>query len=211
MRTDRALYKVGDKVEITAVSTKARGSLYLDVIKDRQTVLTRALDLADGKAHASLDLSADLFGTLEVRAYLFGHNADPISDRRIIFVDPADDLQIEAMPQKDSFRPGEEAQIDINVRDKFGKGKSAVVDVQVVDEAVFALSEKKPGLEKVFFYLEQELLKPRYEIHSIGNEDIVPVGLVEDEQAQVKREHAAKVLLAAANEVNAYKIGRAHV
>jgi len=37
-----------------------------------------------------------------------------------------------------------------------------------VDEAVFALAEKQPGFAKVFFYLEQEVMKPRYEIHSFG-------------------------------------------
>lgn len=206
VRTDRALYKVGEHIDISMIATKNRGSIYVDIIKDRQTILTRALDLDQGKAKLSFDLSADLFGTLEVRAYMFGKNADPISDRRIIFVDPADDLQIDAMPVKESFRPGEDAEIAINVRDRFGRPKSAVIDVQVVDEAVFALSEKKPGLEKVFFYLEQELLKPRYEIHSIGDAEIVPVNDVQDVEAQQKRENSAKVLLAAATEVNAYSL-----
>ncbi len=45
--------------------------------------------------------------------------------------------------------------------------------MQVVDEAVFALAEKQPGFAKVFFYLEQEAMKPRYEIHSIGMPDVV--------------------------------------
>jgi len=45
--------------------------------------------------------------------------------------------------------------------------------LQVVDEAVFALAEKQPALAKVFFYLEQEVMKPRYEIHSIGMPEIV--------------------------------------
>ena len=45
--------------------------------------------------------------------------------------------------------------------------------MQVVDEAVFALAEKQPGMAKVFFYLEQEAMKPRYEIHSLGMPEIV--------------------------------------
>jgi uncharacterized protein YfaS (alpha-2-macroglobulin family) len=206
LRTDRAIYQVGEKLEITAISTKTRGSIYIDVIKDRQTILTRALDLTEGRAKMALDLSADLFGTIEVRAYIFGRDADPISDRRIIFVDPADDLQIETALSKESFRPGEDAQINISVRDKLGKPKFAVLDVQVVDEAVFALSERQPGFEKVFFYLEQELLKPRYEIHSIGSDDIVPLPGAEPQQEAVKRERAAQVLLAAASEVNSYSL-----
>ena len=38
---------------------------------------------------------------------------------------------------------------------------------------MFALAEKEPGFAKVFFYLEQEAMKPRYEIHSIGMTDVV--------------------------------------
>jgi hypothetical protein len=44
----------------------------------------------------------------------------------------------------------------------------AALGLQVVDEVVFALAEKQPGFAKVFFYLEQEAMKPRYEIHSIA-------------------------------------------
>lgn len=208
LRTPQALYKVGEKLELTAISTRPKGSLYIDIIKDRQTISTRALELTGGKATTSLDLTPDLFGTIEVRAYIFGRNADPISDRRLIFVDPADDLQIETKASKESFRPGEEAQIEMIVKDKFGKAKPAVLDVQVVDEAVFALSEKQPGLEKVFFYLEQELLKPRYEIHSHKDtSNIIPVAdNVENQEALARRENAAKVLLAAASEVNVYSL-----
>ncbi|MBK7995278.1 MAG: hypothetical protein IPK14_18440 [Blastocatellia bacterium] len=206
LRTPQALYKVGEKVDVTIISTRPKGSVYLDIIKDRQTVSTRALELENNQATTSFDLSADLFGTLEVRAYIFGNNADPVSDRRLIFVDPADDLQIETKLAKESFRPGEEAAIEMIVKDKSGNPKVAVLDLQVVDEAVFALSEKKPGLEKVFFYLEQELLKPRYEIHSLNDTgNILPVGEI-DAEANIVRKNAAQVLLAAATEVNIYTL-----
>lgn len=205
LRTSRPIYRVGESLEVTAISTKTTGSLYLDVIKDRQTVLTQALELKDGKAKTVLDLTPDLFGTIEVRAYIFGRNAEPVSDRRIVFVDPADDLQIEARASKESFRPGQEAELEISVRDQMGRPTQAVIDLQVVDEAVFALSERQPGFEKVFFYLEQELLKPRYEIHEIGFDDILRP-TPEDKEQIARRERAAAVLMSAAAEVNAYTI-----
>ena len=54
-----------------------------------------------------------------------------------------------------------------------GEGVSAALGVQVVDEAVFALAEKRPGFAKVFFYLEQEVMKPRYEIHSLSMPEVI--------------------------------------
>ncbi len=205
LRTNKPIYRVGESLEVTAISTKTAGSLYLDVIKDRQTILTQALELKDGKAKTVLDLTPDLFGTIEIRAYIFGRNAEPVSDRRIVFVDPADDLQIEATTSKESFRPGQEAELEISVRDRLGRPTQAIIDLQVVDEAVFALSERQPGFEKVFFYLEQELLKPRYEIHEIGFDDIL-CPTPEDKEQIARRERAAAVLMSAAAEVNAYTI-----
>src|SRR5439155_7049861 len=76
----------------------------------------------------------------------------------------------------------------------------AALGLQVVDEAVFALAEKQPGFAKVFFYLEQEAMKPRYEIHSIGMPEIVePVEKSKVEQ----RDRAARALFSATEIVNA--------
>src|SRR5206468_8111079 len=100
------------------------------------------------------------------------------------------------------YKPGDEARIRFRVTNARGEGVQAALGLQVVDEAVFALAEKQPGFAKVFFYREQEVLKPRYEIHSIGMPDIVqPV-----ENAQVaQRDRAARALFAATEMVSANK------
>jgi len=79
------------------------------------------------------------------------------------------------------------------VTNSHGEGVQAALGLQVVDEAVFALAEKQPGFAKVFFYLEQEALKPRYEIHAIGMSDIVePV----EQSRAAQRDRAARALFA---------------
>ena len=67
------------------------------------------------------------------------------------------------------YKPGGDARIRFHVTNARGEGVQAALGLQVVDEAVFALAEKQPGFAKVFFYLEQEAMKPRYEIHSLGD------------------------------------------
>src|SRR5262249_47466009 len=83
-----------------------------------------------------------------------------------------------------------------------GQGVSAALGLQVVDEAVFALAEKQPGFAKVFFYLEQELLKPRYEIHSIGMPEIVEPA---EESKAKQHDRAARALLSATEMVSGNK------
>jgi uncharacterized protein YfaS (alpha-2-macroglobulin family) len=206
LRTGKSLYKVGDPLDLEIYSSRKSGAIYLDVIKERQTILTRALDLENGKTGATIHLTPDLTGTIEVRVYQFGANADPVGDRRLIFVDPADELKIDTTMVKHSFRPGEEAAIDIHVTDAAGRGQSAILDVQVVDEAVFALAQRQPGFEKVFFQLEQELLKPRYEIHGISPEEIVPGKITADPAKLAQREQSARLLFAAATEITPFTL-----
>ena len=68
----------------------------MDVVKEGQTVLTRDLDIENGQAELSLTATPELAGTLDFNAYLFGRDARPVGDHRLVFVQPADELKIEA-------------------------------------------------------------------------------------------------------------------
>ena len=199
LRTERAVYRAGDRIQLRVFSTKKRGTAYVDVVKEGQTVLTRDLDIENGEAELSLTATPEMAGTVDFNAYLFGRDARPVGDHRLIFVQPADELKIETVADASVYKPGAEARIRFRVTNTRGEGVLAALGLQVVDEAVFALAEKQPGFAKVFFYLEQEVMKPRYEIHSIGMPEIVePV-----EPAQVEqRDRAARALFSATEMVN---------
>ena len=173
LRTNQAVYKIGDKLRLETFSTKQRGAVYIDVVKDGQTLITRAIDISGGRGDLSLDLTPAMFGTLEVRAYQITSDADPISDRRLVYVDPADDLKVEVSAEQESYKPGEDACVHFRVTDRMGRPVSAALGVEIVDEAVFALSDKQPGFEKVFMHLEKELLTPRYEVHQFSFEKVL--------------------------------------
>jgi hypothetical protein len=167
LRTNRAILKAGERVELKVLSTRTRGSAYIDIVRNGQTILTRDLDLENGQAELTLAATAEMAGTLDIDAYLFGRDAQPVADHRLIFVQPADELKIETTTDAASYRPGSDARVCFRVTNAHGEGVSAALGLQIVDEAVFALAEKQPGFAKTFFYLEQEVMKPRYEIHSL--------------------------------------------
>ena len=202
LRTERALYRAGDRVQLRVLSTKKRGTAYVDIVKEGQTVLTRDVDIENGQAELSMVATPEMAGTVDFNAYLFGRDARPVGDHRLVFVQPADELKIEARAENAVYRPGEDARIRFHVTNSRGQGVQAALGLQVVDEAVFALAEKQPGFAKVFFYLEQEVMKPRYEIHSIGMPDIVEPA----EKAQVdQRDRAARALFSATELVSSNK------
>lgn len=199
LRVERAVYRAGDRIQMKVFSTKERGTAYLDIVKEGQTVLTRDIDIEHGQAELVLTATPQMAGTLDFNAYLFGKDARPVGDHRLVFVQPADELKIEAATDGAAYKPGQDARIRFRVTNSHGEGVSAALGLQVVDEAVFALAEKQPGFAKVFFYLEQELMKPRYEIHSIGPQEIVEPA---DGGVAQQRDRAARALFAAAETVN---------
>jgi uncharacterized protein YfaS (alpha-2-macroglobulin family) len=203
LRTERAVYRAGDRIALSVFSTKPRGTAYVDIVKEGQTVLTRDIDIVDGHAELSLTATPELAGTVDFNAYLFGRDARPVGDHRLVFVQPADELKIEAAADSTAYKPGGEARIRFRVTNSHGEGVHAALGLQVVDEAVFALAEKQPGFAKVFFYLEQEVMKPRYEIHSIGMPEIVEPA---EESKLEQRDRAARALFSATEMVNTNKV-----
>lgn len=209
LRAERAVYRPGDSIRCKILTTKARGTAYVDMVKDGQTILTQDLEINNGQADLEFSATADMAGTVDVNAYIFGQGAQPVADHRLIFVQPADELKIETVADAGVYKPGDDARIRFHVTDRRGQGVHAALGVQIVDEAVFALAEKQPGFAKVFFYLEQEAMKPRYEIHSIGLPEVI------DEESDGKREPrdlAARALFSATELVSqskfATEIGR---
>ncbi len=211
LRTDRALYEVGDRIELRVATTRKTGPLYIDVIKDKQTWLTRTVDLEDGAASTKIDLDPTLAGTVQINAWMLSPNGEMIRDQRVVIVDPANDLNIQVAANRQTYLPGTEATVDFTVTDAAGKPVSAALCVMVVDEAVFALQEMQPGLEKIYFYLEQEIAKPRYEIHGwelgdVWDDPQMPqIGRDAPDPAE-RKQQAARVLLASAEGAGDYSI-----
>ena len=203
LRTNRAIFKAGERIELKVLSTRTRGAAYVDIVKNGQTIVTRDLDIENGEAELSLTATPEMAGTLDIDAYIFGHDAQPVADHRLVFVQPADELRIETTADAAQYRPGADARIRFHVTNARGEGVQAALGVQVVDEAVFALAEQKPGFAKVFFYLEQGVMKPRYEIHSLSMGDVIAPANVSDGPP---RELAARALFSATEMANPSKI-----
>lgn len=208
LRTDKSLYRVGEPLEFSLFSTRQTGTVYVDVIKDRQTYLTQTLELQGSRTSGRITLDAALAGTVQINAYFLGRNGVMVRDRRLILVDPADDLTIQISSNSDTYLPGTEAQVQFVVTNTQGQGVASALGMIVVDEAVFALQEMQPGLEKVYFYLEKEIATPRYEIHGYElDQCIQPLSPLEQEKPVLaRRDTAARVLLASAQGVGDYPL-----
>ena len=160
---------------------------------------TRAVDVTDGKAEVAVDLTPDLYGTLELHAYKILRSGSITRDTRLVVVDEANDLAVTLTPGADTYKPGEDAVLDVLVNGTDGAGVHSAVGLAVVDESVFALAEQDPGFAKLYFMLEAELLQPKYELHGFGIPEMIAEPYpVDDPVLREAQEGAGKAALASA-------------
>jgi len=172
LRPERATYRVGETLNLEVLATEGAGSVYLDVTREGQTLSTRALEIRDGRATAALDLSPDLYGTLALHAYKILPSGDIVRDTRLVVVEAADDLALDVHFDRDTYLPGQQANLQIDVTAASltgdGSGVPSVLGLAVVDESVFALQEQDPGFARLYFLLEKELLEPKFDLHGLS-------------------------------------------
>ena len=186
VRTDKATYAGGETLELTTLGNAGREPVFLDFIKDGQTMLTDVVPMTNGRGYCHIDLPADLFGTIELCAYRFSANGLPVRKRRVLYVSQANDLRIDVAQDRPEYRPGDKARLQFRLTGPSGKPIPGAISLAAVDEAVFSVLEQKPGIERQFFTLEQELLKPvlaAYPWSPDSLSDLAPERRIQFEQA----------------------------
>ena len=165
VRTDKATYGGGDTMTLSVLGSGVE-PVFVDLLKDGQTLLTTNVDMKDGKGSRELDLPPELFGTIKLVAYRFNKSGLALRKSRMIFVRQARELNVAALLDQDEYRPGVSAKLTLKLTDGEGKPAPGAISLAAVDEAVFAVLGQRPGMEEVFFLLEQELLEPIYAIYN---------------------------------------------
>ena len=193
LRLDKAIYQTGDRMNIDIRTSAGLPTVYVDIIRGGQVMLSKWLEVKDGAALQTLDLPQSVFGSLEIHAYQMLSHGEIIRDSRVVYVQAKNDLKISVLPGKEVHEPGEDGRIRFQVTDQAGKPVAAAIGVIVVDEAVYALQDLQPGLEKVYFTLQEELLKPQTQI-KFGPGDTID-NIVRQPVIPAGRQQIAEVLL----------------
>jgi uncharacterized protein YfaS (alpha-2-macroglobulin family) len=164
LRTERAGYRVGDTLKAEALTTVQSGAVFLDIVKDRQTIAAFSLPIKQGKAQFAVDLDAAMFGTLELHAYIVLPDAGIARDTRLVVVDQAQDLTIGIGADRQTYRPGDTAKLAMTTTLQSGQGVPAALGLGIVDESVYAVQDQAPGFARLYFLLEKELLEPKVDV-----------------------------------------------
>ena len=164
VRTDAAVYNGGQTLHVLALGGGSE-PVFLDLIKDGQTMLTDLIPMTDGRGEYDFDLPPELFGTIELSAYRYATAGVPVRKTQVIYVRPARAVKIETALDRKEYRPGGRAKLRFKLSDAKNRPLPGALSLAAVDEAVFSVLGQPPGMERTFFTLEQELLKPIYAIY----------------------------------------------
>ncbi|NUN14085.1 MAG: alpha-2-macroglobulin [Myxococcales bacterium] len=165
VRTDKAVYETGETVLVEIRTSSPTGHIYVDWLNGGQVVDMRTLTAEDGVATFSMDVDASLMGDNRVEAYIVDLDGNVVRAGRSLFARSGKDLVVKLETDKVTYGPGDPAKLTFSVVDENGDPAPSALGVQIVDEAVFALIEAKPGLLKTYFEIEAAFAQPKYEIH----------------------------------------------
>jgi 5-hydroxyisourate hydrolase-like protein (transthyretin family) len=207
LRADRAAYVVGETMNLTALTPVEAGSIYLDIVRTGQTLSTRSAQVESGGdrgriAEFAVDVSPDMYGTLELHAYKVLLDGTIVRDTRVVVVDAPNDVDIAISADKDTYLPGEMATVDFQTTGE-GGGVQTALGVAIVDESVFALQRQDPGFAKLYFMLEQELIEPFYQVKGFELPAAIPPA---EEEVRLAQDEAAKATWAGVSAASAQPI-----
>ena len=175
LRTDRAVYRQGETANLTVLSASHARRVFVDAIRNGRTVTSASIELDERRGSHAFDFPTDLAGSIQLQAYAILEDGEIVRDTKLIQVHRADQLQIEATLDAETYKPAEKALINFLVTSKNGDPVAAALSLAAVDEAVFALNDARPGLEEMYFLVQEEILKPRYQFVTQPRADFVTV------------------------------------
>ena len=193
VKSDKVIYKPGETAKITLSSNITSEKVFLDVHKAKRHMGSRELNLQKGQTTIELAISEKMAGPLQLNAYAFLKDGKMLQSGKLMFVDIQDGLQVSVKLDKETYRPAEKANLVFEVKDAHGKPARAALGVQVVDEAVFARTEFRPGLARLFFKSNSVLATKSSKVRQFDANQLLHGGGKMD---AATRQLAAKILFA---------------
>src|SRR5260370_27977498 len=124
--------------------------IFVDLIKDGQTMLTEVLPMNDGRGEAKIDLPPEFFGTMQLLANQVTKGIT-VQKRRVLFIRPPNQIKIQTFLGKKQDRRGDRARVGFALKGQDGTPIPGALSLAAVDDAVFAVLDQVPEMELNYF------------------------------------------------------------
>jgi len=153
LRPTQHVLRAPGVLEAIAIVPGESGSVFLDVIKAGSTLASVEAQLENGQARFTVPLDERFHGGVTLSAISRRVDETLITGRAMVYIEALANLDISMEFDQAQYRPGEQANLQIEVEDGQGNPVQASVGLTAVDEAVFALGDAAPGRLETHFDL----------------------------------------------------------
>jgi len=150
LHIDRTVVAPGAKVAVRYATVNGKGLATFDVVQGGHPVASLSAPLVNGVASTAITLPRAAAGTIAIHAWHLDRRHRAVGDTRLLLAQDQRDLEVSLTPDRDSYRPRDEATVRIKVVDGSGRPVVAALDLTAVDAGFRALGLEQPGLEQAF-------------------------------------------------------------
>jgi len=161
VRPERDAFDAGAPAKVTVLGANAGDRIALRMTKGSEPSALGSCVVTTFEAGCvvTLDVPRNVPGLAWLHAMsLPGSKGDVKTGKRMVLVGGgARDLGLKVTPDRPFYAPRDKATVEVAVTGVSGAPVKAQLGVAVADEAVFALADVRPDLEKTFFTIDKDL------------------------------------------------------
>ncbi|MDX6498173.1 MAG: hypothetical protein QOG23_1433 [Blastocatellia bacterium] len=136
VETEKSIYRTDEPITALITSSARDLTVVVDLVSDQSVIRSERLRLHDGRGSITFPYRSDLKDVLTIAAYQdFTDSRRMIATRSVLYP-RSRDLKVNVGSIAASYRPGQEARVDLSVRAHDGSPTAGALGVVVFDKAV---------------------------------------------------------------------------
>jgi A-macroglobulin TED domain/Alpha-2-macroglobulin family/Carboxypeptidase regulatory-like domain/MG2 domain/A-macroglobulin receptor binding domain/Macroglobulin domain MG3 len=138
VETDRTLYRPGEPIKARVTSNSTYTNWIIDLIRGSRLLATRTAQMKDGRIEIAFPFATEFTDDLTVIAYpaLSDEDAHSLTGMAMVLYPRERELKLDVTLNRPSYRPGDEAILDLRVLTAGGRAAESALGVVVFDKAV---------------------------------------------------------------------------
>jgi len=136
VETDKTIYRSGEPINAMVTSNVSDQTLFVDLARDGAVIRAQRVQMRDGRALVTFPYHPDFKNKMSVTAYGYSPEMKQMIDAQNVLYPQNLELKVKAHPSQASYRPGEDAQVDLSVQAPQARTSQSALGVVVIDKAV---------------------------------------------------------------------------
>ena len=136
VETTKTIYRPGEPVNAVITSSGPEETVIVDLAGEAGLIRSERVQLRNGRASITFPFRPEFKDRLSVVAYPDSAESRSVVGTRTVLYPHDDELNVDVRASQETYRPGEEAQLNFSVRSADDRSEESALGVVVLDQAV---------------------------------------------------------------------------